>query len=332
MALMIVFAGTRQPLPAGTRVYAVEVGDDKQPKGGPVRSDVQSGGKVAGGFNPLGHPAGLEAIPFAPTAAGKYQVIAIPASQDFGSPGEAWAALRRCPPLTFADDRLPAVMVQGLRKDQVEPPVAGGVAVRFRAVAKDGEELVSSAISLRSGGPGPRLALPRFGQTQARVGELVTLKVFARALEGTNLRFEVEVQNGGDWKPAGSTDGKVAAGAAVAQWLIPPALLPMSKSAADDAKPAGKLRFHAIAEFENLLSAPLPLLPPVFVAPPKPAPAAAKPTPAAAKPTPAAAKPTPVAVKPAPAAAKPVQVAPGRAPSAARPAPVAAKPAPQKPK
>ena len=291
MPFTIVYAGTRQPLPEGMRVYGVEIGPDKLPKAGAFRCDVQRKG-FAGVIGELGLPRGATpAGQLEPDPKSKYQVIAIPAAEDFGSPAEAYHALRRCPELTFADGRLPAVVVAGLRADHVEPPRPGGHVVRFRAIAKDGEELVASAIALHDAGAGPRLALPRWIEAQVRCGELATLKVFVRRLEGEKIFFEVEDDAG---KPVGSAAAEVKDGEAVAQWLVPPALLPAAKSAAEEGKPAGKLRFHAIAPSENVASGPLDLLPPrAPPAPPK------KEAPPAAKPAPAAA-----ATKPAPTAAR----------------------------
>ena len=62
--------------------------------------------------------------------------------------------------------------------------------------------------------------------------------------------------------PVGSTDGAVKDGQAVAQWAVPAELLPPAKSKDEEDKPGVKLRFHAIAEFESLGSALLPVLPP----------------------------------------------------------------------
>ena len=265
MAFTIVYAGTRQPLPEGMRVYGVELGADKLPAAGAFRCDVQAKG-VAGVTAELGFPRGAKSPgEVAPDPAAKYQVIAIPAAQDFGSPAEAYQALRRCPPLAFADGRLPAVVVSGLRPDNVEPPRPGGHVIRFRATAKDGEELVGSAISLSDTGPGPRLSLPRWALRQVRCGELATLKVFVRRLEGEKIFFEVEDESG---KPAGSAAAEVKDGQAVAQWLVPPTLLPAAKAAADESKPAGKLRFHALSPSENVLSGLLEVLPPRVPPPP----------------------------------------------------------------
>jgi len=269
MAFTIVYAGTRQPLPEGMRVYGVELGADKLPAAGAFRCGAKPPGE------------------FTPDPAAKYQVIAIPAAQDFGSPAEAYQALRRCPPLSFEGGRLPAVVVSGLRPDNVEPPRPGSHVVRFRAIAKDGEELVGSAISLGDTGAGPRLSLPRWVEKQVRCGELATLKVFVRRLEGEKIFFEVEDEAG---KSAGSAAAEVKDGEAVAQWLVPPALLPAAKAAADEAKPAGKLRFHALSTSENLMSGLLEVLPPRVPPPPpkKAAPEAGKPAPAATRPAPAA--------------------------------------------
>jgi hypothetical protein len=348
MGFVFVYAGTRQPLPAGTRVYGVEIGSDKLPKAGAFKGDVQSGGQ-AGGTYPLGFPRSGPPTPgsFEPSAAGKYQVVAIPASQDFGSASEAYHALRRCPPLSFADGRMPAVMLPGLRPDNVEPPRSSGHTVRFRATAKDGEELVSSAIALHDAGPGPRLALARWSERQVRCGQVATLKVFVRSQEGSTVRFEVEAGDGSAWKAAGSASSVVKDGAALAQWLVPAQLLPPAKDAAAAEKPGTKIRFHAIGEFENLLSAPMAVLPPAppvqAATPPpqqgKPPPAAppAKPQVQQGKPPPAAppAKPPPQQGKPPPAAppAKPPpqQGKPPPAPPPAKPPPPHGKPAPAAP-
>jgi hypothetical protein len=266
MAFTFVYAGTRQPVPSGMRVYGVEIGPDKLPKKGAFRCDVQDKG-LAGLVAALGLPQGAEPVgTFEPDPQAKYQIIAIPASQDFGSAREAYHALRRCPPLSFADGRMPAVVLPGLRPDNVEPPVPGGHTVRFRAVAKDGEELVSSAIALHDAGGGPRLSLPRFYETQVRCGDLATLAVFVRRLEGEKVFFEVEDDAG---KPAGSAAAEVKDGQAIAQWLVPPELAPMAKSAAEESKPVKKLRFHAISPAENVLSGTIDVLPPRFVPTPK---------------------------------------------------------------
>ena len=105
MPFTIVYAGTRQPLPEGMRVYGVEIGPDKLPKAGAFRCDVQRKG-FAGVIGELGLPRGATpAGQLEPDPKSKYQVIAIPAAEDFGSPAEAYQALRRCPELTFADGR-----------------------------------------------------------------------------------------------------------------------------------------------------------------------------------------------------------------------------------
>jgi hypothetical protein len=327
MGFVFVYAGTRQPLPAGTRVYGLELGGDKQPKAGPFVGDVGAGG-ASGSVKALGHPKNLAgASSFEPTAAGKYQVIAIPASQDFGSPAEAYQALRRCPPLAFDGERMPAVMIAGLRPDQKPEAPAGGMAVRFRAIAKDGEELLSSGLVLRNSGPGPQLALARWGEAQARCGALVNLQVFARQLEGTRIRFDVESGDGKTWKPVGNADGKVSGGEAKAQWLVPANLLPPPKSAAEDAKAGTKLRFHAISEFENLPSGALDLMPVAYAPPPAPPP---KPADKAAPQQTSAAKPAP-APAPAKPAPPPAKSAPPPPPAKSAPPPPPAKSAPPPP-
>jgi hypothetical protein len=266
MAFVFVYAGTRQPLPQGAKVYGVELGSDKQPRSGAFRCDVQLNG-APGAVTALNFPRGgpeLEAN-FQPNTNAQYQVIAIPLAQDFGSPAEAYKALRRCPVLKFADGRMPAVFVPGLRPDSAEPARAAGHTVRFRAMAKDGEELVSSAIALHEGKEGPRLALARWVQPYARCGQMVTLKVFVRRLEGSQIFFEIEDDAG---KPVASAAAQVSGGQAVAQWLVPPDLCPPAKSKDEEGKPARKLRFHALAPFENVLSSLLPIMPPPMPPPP----------------------------------------------------------------
>lgn len=267
--LTFVYAGTRQPLPAGTRVYGLELeSDGKGVNAPPFKTDVGANG-AGGTFAALGYPAKYtgDVSTFAPKDGILYQVIAIPAAQDFGTPQEAYAALRRCPPIKFAEQRMGAVMLPGLRPDQSAAPHAGGHAVRFRAIAKDGEELVSSALALGDSGEGPHLSMARIGEARARCGALLTLKVFARGLDGQTVRFELESGDGKAWKPAGAASAQVKDGAAVAQ-IVLGQLVPPAKSVAEQAKPAGKLRVHAIADFERLASAPVDLLPPAYAPPP----------------------------------------------------------------
>jgi hypothetical protein len=265
MPFTVVYAGTHQPLPEGYRVYAVEIGDDKLPKNCAFRLDVQAKGVAGVTFN-TGVPRGLPLPPQGdPELKSKFQVIALPASQDFGSASEAYHALRRCPPLEFDGGRMPAVVLPGRRPDQAEPPRATGHTVRFRAVAKDGEELLSSAISLGNSGPGPRLAPPRWIEKRVRCGEPATLQVAARRLEGQRIFFDVEDDAG---KPLSSVIAEVKDGQAVAQYLVPRSLLPPAKTRADEGKPGKKLRFHAVGPSEKALSGTIDVLPQRM--PPKP--------------------------------------------------------------
>src|SRR5437588_9777082 len=103
MGFVFVYAGTGQPLPAGTRVYGLELEPDgKAPNTPPFRTDVGRGGAPSN-FGALGIPKSLEGdvSGFAPKDGILYQVIGIPSSQDFGSATEAYAALRRSPPIKF---------------------------------------------------------------------------------------------------------------------------------------------------------------------------------------------------------------------------------------
>jgi hypothetical protein len=259
MSFTVVYAGTRQPLPEGYRVYAVEIGDDKLPKNCAFRLVVQAKGAAGVTFN-TGVPPGLPLPPQdGPEPKSKFQVIALPASQDFGSANEAYHALRRCPPLEFDDGRMPAVVLSGRRPDQAEPPRATAHTVRFRAVAKDGEELLSSAISLADSGPGPRLSPPRWIEKRVRCGERATLQVAVRRLEGQPISFDVEDDAG---KPLASLVAAVKDGQAVAQFLVPRSLLPPAIGKADEGKPGKKLRFRAAVASEKALSGTIDVLPP----------------------------------------------------------------------
>lgn len=265
MPFTVVYAGTRQPLPEGYRVYAVEIGDDKLPKSCAFRLDVQARGEAGAAFS-TDVPRGLPQPPQAePEPKAKFQAIAVPASQDFGSATEAYHALRRCPPLVFDEGRMPAVVLPGRRPDQVEPPRGSGHAVRFRAVAKDGEELVSSAIALSNSGPGPRLSSPRWIEKQVRCGGQATLQVAARRLEGQRIFFDVEDDAG---KPLSSVAAEVKDGQAVATYQVPPSLLPPAATKADEGKPGKKLRFNAVGPSEKAPSGTLDVLPPRML--PKP--------------------------------------------------------------
>jgi len=261
MSFTLVYAGTRQPLHEGMRVYAVEIGDDAAPRLPAVLIEVGGGG-AAGAVSKLRFPRGVLAeAKFEPKDGAKVQVIAVSSKQDFGSHKEAYHALRRCPALSFADGRVPAVAVAGVRPDTLAPPLdVKSHVLRFRALAKDGDELLSSAMALHDAGTGPVLAYPRWGAPAVRCGEMAAMKVFAR--RGSSVHFDVEAQEGSAWKVVGSVSAAVTNQQASASWLVPRDLLPAAKSAGEESTPGKKLRLNAMAEFEHLLSASCDLLPP----------------------------------------------------------------------